>query len=790
VLAAGGTGADDGVIDVSIKQRRAQRAADDSLVGAALCRVWSGDVDAWLAGLFKATTESEGTGSAGLALVAVGGYGRGEMSLHSDIDVILVHEGRPTGEVAKVADGVWYPIWDAGMKLGHAVRTVNEALALAADDLDTATSLLDARHLAGDQALADKLKHKVELLWRKRSRRFLSRMDERVSKRHSEAGEVAYLLEPDLKNGRGGLRDVHCLRWAQATRSILWGNDHHRIDAAYSLLLAVRVELHRRIGRPTDTLLLQEQDAVAAALGYARADDLMQDLAQAARTVAWTSDDAWARIESSLAGPLSRIRRERPIGPGLVLREGEVHITGDSSLVDDPALPLRAAAAAATHGTRLDRASLAALAEVDPHLPRPWPVEVREGLVELLLAGPPAVPVLEALDQVGIWERYVPEWSSVRSKPQRNAYHRFTVDRHLWEAAAQTARLAGQVSRPDLLVVGALFHDIGKGAPGDHTDNGVELLRSLGPRMGFDEDDVALLVAMCRHHLLLPDVATRRDLDDEVVISTVATAVGSTRLLSLLAALTEGDSLATGPAAWSTWKAELVRSLVARVSHVLEGGELAGLAEHGRDTEPIPTAEQRQLLAAGKQVVYADGDRLTVVCPDRHGLFNRVTGVLALHGLRVLDAAAVTENATALEVFRVESAVGPTFSWQPVLDDIERVLAGRLALPARLAERARRYPHRQVHGAHDVEAEVRFDQSADDARATVVEVHAPDSVGALYRITRAMADLDLEIVSAKVQTLGPLVVDSFYVQDATGQKLVDESTRAELERAILHELAS
>lgn len=800
--------------DLSIKQRRAQRAADDSLVGAALCRTWSSDVDTWLAGLFAQATQLDSTGdaadkaetrplspdrqqlaaAAGLALVAVGGYGRGEMSLHSDIDVILLHEGQPREEVTRVAEKVWYPIWDAGMKLGHAVRTVDEALALAADDLDTATSLLDARYLAGDRGLVSKLVEKVELQWRKRSRRFLTRMDERVTQRHTEAGEVAYMLEPDLKNGRGGLRDVHCLRWAQATRSILWSSDHHRIDAAYSLLLAVRVELHRRIGRPTDILLLQEQDAVAHALGYAQADDLMRDLAQAARTVAWTSDDAWARIESSLAGPLGRLRRERPLEPGLVLRSGEVHITEDGDLSSDPALPLRAAAAAATRSTRLDRASLAALAEVDPHLPRPWPAAVREALVELLLAGPPAVPVLEALDQVGIWERYIPEWSSVRSKPQRNAYHRYTVDRHLWEAAAQSARLAGQVARPDLLVLGALFHDIGKGAPGDHTGNGVELLASLAPRMGFDEDGVALLIAMCRHHLLLPDVATRRDLDDDTVIQMVATSVGSTRLLELLAALTEADSLATGPAAWSAWKAELVHSLVTRVSHVLAGGDLDGLEEYGRDTERAPTAEHRELLAAGKQFVQATGDRLTVVCPDRHGLFNRVAGVVALHGLHVLDAVAVTEGTMALEVFRVEAAVGPTFSWQPVLDDVERVLAGRLALPARLAERARRYPVRPVHGAHDVEVDVRFDQSetAGDAAAgaTVVEVHAPDSVGVLYRITRAMADLDLEIISAKVQTLGPTVVDSFYVQDATGRPLTDQATLAELERAILHGLST
>jgi [protein-PII] uridylyltransferase len=564
----------------AVRSRRSQRSADDTLVGAALCRAWTGDVDTWLAGLYAAAVETvegaapedgDSSGSAPLALVAVGGYGRGEMSLHSDIDVMLLHDGLPGPVVSAVADAIWYPIWDAGVKLGHAVRTVDEALALAADDLDTATSLIDARFVAGDKDLAARLSSRADLLWHKRARRFLSRMAERVGQRHAAHGEVAYLLEPELKEGRGGLRDVQCLRWAQAARSLLWDDDHHRIDAAYELLLAVRVELHRRTGRPTDTLVLEQQDAVAAALGYADADQLMRDLSAAARTVAWTSDDGWARIKSSLAGPLSRLRRERHLGSGILLRDGEIHIGAGAALSTDPALALRAAAHAAQHETRLARGALNTLTEAEAPVPEPWPDEVRSALVDLLSAGPPAVPVLEALDQAGIWERYFPEWPSVRAKPQRNAYHLFTVDRHLWEAGTQAARLADHVARPDLLVLGALLHDIGKGQPGDHTEAGIDQLATIGPRMGLDPADVDVLVSLCRHHLLLPDVATRRDLDEPAVIRGVADAVGDPGTLELLAALTEADSLATGPAAWSRWKAELVRDLVGRVDRHLTG---------------------------------------------------------------------------------------------------------------------------------------------------------------------------------------------------------------------------
>jgi [protein-PII] uridylyltransferase len=376
----------------------------------------------------------------------------------------------------------------------------------------------------------------------------------------------------------------------------------------------------------------------------------------------------------------------------------------------------------------------------------------------------------------------LPEWEAVRSKPQRNAYHRFTVDRHLMEAAANAAELVARTDRPDLLVVGALLHDIGKGYPGDHTDVGIELLQGIGTRLGYGPEDVGTLQAMVRHHLLLPDVATRRDLDDPETLTMVADAVGDVRTLNLLGALTEADSLATGPAAWGRWKAELVRDLVGRVTHVLGGGT----AEEVR--EDFPTEEHRALLAEGQQVLRGDGDRLTVITPDRTGVFSRVTGVLALHGLGVLDAAVTSVDGMALEVLRVESSFGPTITWDKVVVDLASALEGRLALQARLAERARVYGPRRAAGPAQQPPRVIVDNEASRG-ATVVEIHAPDSMGVLYRITRALSELDLDIVSAKVQTLGDRVVDAFYVRSARGEKLEDPATLVEIERALLHELS-
>ena len=663
------------------------------------------------------------------------------------------------------------------------MRTTREALTLAADDLDTATSLLQVRHVAGDEDLTDDLARRAIEQWQKRSKRWLEDLSRRVRARHETAGEVAFLLEPDLKEGRGGLRDVHALRWAEAARSLLWEGDDPVLEEAYGSLLSARVELHRRTGRPGDKLLLDEQDAVAAALHDESADALMHRLAAAARTIAWRSDDAWQRIDASLSGPPGwRSRREKAIGPGLVLRDGEVHVTADADPVADPSVVLRAAAAR-PRATRIHRASLDRLAIGAGPVPAPWPSEVRTALVDLLLAGHLAIPVIEALDQMGLWVHVLPEWEAVRSKPQRNAYHRFTVDRHLIEASANSAVLVARTERPDLLVLGALLHDIGKGYPGDHTEVGIELLATIGPRMGFPPADVAVLQAMVRHHLLLPDVATRRDLDDPATVEGVAEAVGDLLTLGLLAALTEADSLATGPAAWGRWKADLVRDLVARAAHVLGGGT----AEEVRDD--FPTAEHLKLLRAGRQVLRGDGDRITVVAADRQGLFSRVTGVLALHGLGVLDAAVTSLDGMALEVLRVESSFGPTIAWDKVIADLERVLEGRLALQARLAERARIYGARQKRTPVHEPPRVVVDNKA-SRDATVVEVHAVDAVGVLYRITRALAELELNIVSAKVQTLGERVVDAFYVRDMAGDKLTEPATLVEVERALLHELSS
>jgi [protein-PII] uridylyltransferase len=298
--------------------------------------------------------------------------------------------------------------------------------------------------------------------------------------------------------------------------------------------------------------------------------------------------------------------------------------------------------------------------------------------------------------------------------------------------------------------------------------------------MGFDGEDAETIIALVEHHLLLAEVATRRDLDDPTTSERVAASVGSVERLHLLAALTEADSLATGPSAWGTWKADLVSRLVERVTDRLAGQPRPSGAG------PFPTGEHLRRLAEGGDVIDARDDTLTVMTEDRLGVFSRVAGVLALRGLDVVSASAYSDGGRALAEFRVAGTADPV-PWDRVSRDLPLALDGRLALAARLAERARTYGWRGRAAPARLTARVSFDVDA-SADATVIDVHAPDGIGVLYRITSALADLDLDIRSARVQTLGPTVVDAFYVRDRRGQKITEPDRLVEVERAILHAL--
>jgi len=762
-----------------ILAERERLLADTALTGRAWCEAWTEAIDGWLSGLYTKVFADR----ADVCLLAVGGTGRREMAPRSDIDVVVVHRGNAKKIEAGLAD-LWYPIWDTGLHLGHAVRGANDKLPVGPDQLDTATTLLAGRWLAGDRSLADEVLAGVGKSWRADGAAWLSLLRERGLARHRNDGDVAFLLEPNIKEGRGGLRDMHELLWLDAAGRGIALESPALVAAAYDTLIHARVALHRVAPVAGEVLRLEEQDAVADVGNFGSADDLMAAVSSAARTLSWQHDRAWHAVARAQMQPV----KARPLASGVTLRNGEVELGVDVSPEEDPTLMLQVGVGAARTESPIATRALETLSERTPDWPQPWPTGAAEELVALLLEGPRAIPVLESLDQAELFTRMLPEWGPVRSRPQRNAYHRFTVDRHLWEAAVQAALLADRVARPDLLVIGALLHDIGKGYPGDHTERGEELVAAIGPRMGFDDRDTDHLVRLVRHHLLLPDVATRRDLDDPATIDAVAEAVGSVTFLDLLHTLTEADSLATGSSAWSPWKAELVEELVERVRMRL--GATDGVDGGPERRAPFPTADILALMGAGETAVRVDGPRIVVINNDRPGTFARLAGVLALHGIDVLGARAHSdEQGMAASLFRTADAARHV-DWTAVESDIRRALAGELALSARLAERARTYRRRRRPAAASVlSPSVDFIDGA-SSNATVIEVRAPDSIGLLHRVATALAEMGLDIRHATVQTIGPSVVDSFYVRTSEGAKVTDPYHRAEIERALLHAVGS
>ncbi|WP_327304329.1 [protein-PII] uridylyltransferase [Streptomyces sp. NBC_01298] len=752
--------------------------------------------DDWLKALF-ATAVKE-TGVRGAALVAVGGYGRAELSPRSDLDLVLLHDGKAEPRaLATLADRLWYPVWDLGVALDHSVRTPGEARKTAAEDLKVHLGLLDARPVAGDAGLLAGLRTSVLADWRNHAAKRLPELHSLCRERAERAGELRFLLEPDLKEARGGLRDVTALRAVAAS----WLADAPRegLAEARRRLLDARDALHLVTGRATDRLSLQEQTPVAAQLGLLDADALLREVYEAARVVSYAGDVTWREVGRvlrarsarprlrGLLGTRGSVPERAPLAEGVVESDGEAVLALAARPDRDPVLPLRFGAAAAQAGLPVSLHAVRRLAAQAKPLPVPWPAEAREQLLTLLGAGEPTVAVWEALEAEGIITKLLPDWERVRCRPQRNPVHTWTVDRHLVETAVRASELTRRVGRPDLLLMAALLHDIGKGWPGDHSVAGETIARDMALRVGFDAEDVAVLGVLVRHHLLLIDTATRRDLDDPATVKAVAEAVGSPGTLEILHALTEADALATGPAAWSAWRGSLVADLVARVAAVLRGAAPAV-------TElEIPTTEQERLaveaLRTGEPVLAlharqeedAVGVELVVAVPDQPGVLPAVAGVLALHRLTVraadLRSMELPEQLGEVLVlrWRVAAEYGSLPQAARLRTDLVRALDGSLDVPAKLADREAAYPRRRGVVPPPPRVAVMPEVSS---LATVLEVRAPDAVGLLHRIGRALESSGVRVRSAHVSTLGANAVDTVYVVDADGKPLTGPAAAA------------
>jgi len=843
-----------------LKQRRQELCRDGPPPGRAWCEAWSDAVDEAL-GVLSAAVVAEQR----LAVVAVGGYGRRELCPASDVDLLLLYDRieQPTLEFA--VREIVYPLWDAGLTVGYAVRNRREAIG-AIDEVDTATAMLDLRTIAGDRGFAHLVRIEVLRRLRQRPHRFLRSLRDADHARKRKAGDAAEALEPDLKNGAGGLRDVQSLAWAAAAlvgvsgldplvpAGYLGAADRPRLVKAREQLLAARVGLHLATGAlpaatttKNEVLRLDLQDAVAERLGHEDRDDhelaahgLLRELFLAARTVDHVHRRAWSLIDADLARGARRRRRptERE-HDGFELVDGVLRLPAaqDTAATE---LPSRLFAALADTGAVLDRASAARLRRQAEDAPDAWAWtdRQRDRFVGVLWRGQVMLPALAELDDVGVLTALLPQWVLLRGRPQRNPYHRFSLDRHAWHAAAGLGDLVRRepwaaealrlVDDREGLLLGVLLHDVGKAVGEPHSETGVPLATDIAARMGASAGTIDLVGRLVGQHLLLSDAARKHDVTDPVLVRRLASEVADRSTLACLHLLSAADGLATGPTAWTSWTASLVNTLFTKVSAVLEeqDGPAGGAADREREAAvetvreaqrlapelgadaadvrdhlallptryarsvspravvrhtlmaamaPGPT-EVRTRVTPGEDYVPEDEgrvDELDVVALDHPGWFAKVAGVVALHGGSILAADAFGRaDGLAVDTFKVRPPEGTSGTWWVAVEgDLAEAAAGKLAIRARVLRQARAASARLRGG----EMATIITAAPDEAgRATLVEVHTLDRVGVLYAIATALAELELDIVVARVQTLGREVVDVFAVRDADGKPLDDD----------------
>jgi [protein-PII] uridylyltransferase len=760
--------------------------------------------DFWLS---TKATEIGITPTSGFAIVATGGLGRGELLPYSDLDLTLVHDDMPVDVVTQVAELLWYPLWDANIALDHSVRTVPEALEVAGGDISAGLAMLDARHIAGDSDLSAALVSGARRQWRTGIASRFEELVEHTQARWNRSGEIAHRAEPELKNGRGGLRDVQLLnalamaQLADVYPSRLLASPTGTLGDAHLAMLNVRTELHRISHRGREMLQAQYADEIGAALRIGDRFDLARTLSDAARTISYYVDAGLRTAANALPRRgFAALRRptRKPLDEGVIEYAGEVMLARDARPERDPGLILRVAAASATTGLPMSASTLSRLSEAAPELRTPWPRQGLKDLLVMLAAGSATVATIEALDRTGLWGRLFPEWGAVRDLPPRDVVHIWTVDRHLVETVSRASAFTTRVSRPDLLVLGALCHDIGKGRGGDHSVIGADLATQIGTRLGLWPSDIDVLSKVVRYHLLLPDVATRRDLQDPKTISAVVdTLGGDPLLLELLHALAEADSLATGPGVWGDWKASLIGDLVRRCRLVMAG-------------EPLPQPdpiEPRFVALAAEGKVHVELEPagsphvfdVTMIAPDRRGLLSKAAGVLALNSLRVHSASVNSSDGVAINTFVVSPHFGSPPAGELLRQQFILALDGDLDVMGTLEQRDRDAAATNTTRAGVTPNAVPANQASAPPkilwfegtapREFVVQIRSTDRAGLLARLTAVIERSGLDIAWAKVTTLGSSVVDAFGLVVPVamiGDTDVDrEAARLELERDLL-----
>lgn len=835
---------------------RARRTALEALWrkgldGRALLQEHAALIDAHIAQAFSASSQA----SDGFAVLAVGGYGRRELFPFSDIDILLLHAPEKEAVLDEVAAAIFYPLWDCGLEVGHSVRTVEACLDAARKDFFFEVSLLDARLLAGSQDLFAELVNAFQERFIAGLRpRFFEDMVAHRTERHQRYGRHSYMLEPHIKESRGGLRDIQAMLWtaqvvfglrglaAIEDAGLLSASERQGFDLAWDGLMRVRNQLHYLCGRKNDQLFFEHQEEMAKALGFEATEALlgverfMRGVYGHMQTVTVVTDLFFEHVADVLQHtPASgaTLPTNRVLEPGIELLGGRIVLSEPDQIVKKPTMMrifLQAAKTGAPLHHRTCRLIRAHLHLVDDTMRRS--LRISRMFLEVLTDAQQPLALLETLRETGFLFAYLPELREVESLAQHDVYHVYTVDFHLIHTVAELHALAREmpgifqkVAKPHVLFLAGLLHDIGKGRGEGHAERGASLAATIGERLGLFPAETAGLAFLVEHHLYLPHLALRRDLEDEALILRCARQIGDPQRLAMLYLLAIADSRATGPNAWSQWKAALLQELYLKIAHVLDSSLTAGpdlrqgaqwmrqrIAElAGQQPDQtiqslpddyllsfspeevalhlslLPRLTDREVLIFPEDL--GDHWSLLIITRDRPGLLSRICGTLALHSLQVLAARIFTwPDGTVVDVLEISSILDNSFAeqdWEGFSQDLILAVNQRMGLDHRLSRKLA--PLRQTSGRPPSRrpAEVVFDNHASEGY-TVIEVFADDRIGLLYEITRTLADFGIDICRAKISTKADQLVDVFYVRDLQTGKIRDPALQEEIRMELLH----
>jgi [protein-PII] uridylyltransferase len=799
-----------------------------------------------------------------IALVALGGYGRNELYPFSDIDLLLLHDRWAAKYMQGVTESILYPLWDSGYEVGHSVRTPADAVGFARKDFIFQVSLLDARYLAGSRELFDSLlkRYKKKILDGGR-KKFVEVMELFRAERRDRFGSHSYLLEPHIKEGKGGMRDIQAMLWVSRTvfglsdlaaiaeAGIIDRQESLAFENSWNMLVQIRNRLHYISKRKNDQLFFEYQEEMAAAFGYRDSggmlavEHFMREVYSHLQTIAVVTDLFFEHV-CEVVGFASSPGHEKQLERDIVERDGSVRLGGQADeLGKRPYLLMRFFLQSGKPGMRLHHRTRKIITShlhlVDDKFRTSK--RVAKAFLELLTETPEPMPVLEAMLETGLLTAYLPEFSNVESLAQHDLYHIYTVDRHQLQAVSELAKLRrseqelfhGLLSS-HLLYLAALLHDIGKGRNKDHSELGAEMVTTLAARMGLDKGEQDSLAFLIRYHLFLPENAMRRDLEDPEFIRQSAALIGDIDRLTMLYLLTVADSKATGPSAWSNWKASLIADFYLRIKSCLEAactverlpsqvakgeeqgvqwlktqvGQIVGGTGTRIAIDDLPDdylmsftpetvaghlqihrdkagmLQQKVLLFPAERRGYWS---LLVMSRDRSGLLAKLCGILALHNLRVLGAHIFTwPDETVVDVLNIFPVAGIDFSEQD-WDGLERDLNMAVNYRLDVGSQLRRKVFATVSGpkklVQQLQQEVIIDNTT-SRRFTVIEVYAGDAPATLYHLTQTIADFGLDIHRARIATEVEQLIDVFYVSLRDGRKLEEQSRIDRVREALLH----